>query len=213
VRKHCPAPPLQWSGVFTQLGTAPTNPRGWVRLLRPPELPRTTRRRFRSIGRGHALQRIDLYPVRVASTLFPQSVFTSAEARKRRWRTKLLLGCEQPSIFPVANRLTAGAVSSLTSWLDLECGSFRNNAIFDEAPERYRELSSQRDNADLATTHTLVPEAFVPPQRQLAVGLVPEPEPSQLDQCLPSELGARLTDAAITIGVAASVGAGREPHE
>jgi hypothetical protein len=149
--------------------------------------------------------------VRAQAHLFPQSVFTSAEARKRRWRTKLLLGCEQPSIFPVANRLTADAVSSLTSWLDLECGSFRNNAIFDEAPERYRELSSQRDNADLATTHTLVPEAFVPPQRQLAVGLVPEPEPSQLDQCLPSELGARLVDAAITIGVAASVGARREP--
>jgi len=32
--------------------------------LKAPELPRTTRRRFRSIGRGHALQRIDLYPVR-----------------------------------------------------------------------------------------------------------------------------------------------------
>jgi hypothetical protein len=31
---------------------------------RTQNLPRDTRRRFRSFGRGHALQRIDLYPVR-----------------------------------------------------------------------------------------------------------------------------------------------------
>jgi hypothetical protein len=41
------------------------------------------------------------------------------KARRRRWRTKLLVGCEQPSIFPVANRLAASAASSLTSYQTL----------------------------------------------------------------------------------------------
>jgi hypothetical protein len=47
---------------------------------------------------------------------------------------------------------------------DFECGSFWDNAIFDKAPEGYRKLSRQRENADLATAHALVPEALVPPQ-------------------------------------------------
>jgi hypothetical protein len=59
-------------------------------------------------GRGHALQRIDLYPVRAQTPSSHNQYSRMPRARKRRWRTKLLLGCEQPSIFPVANRLTAG---------------------------------------------------------------------------------------------------------
>jgi hypothetical protein len=30
---------------------------------------------------------------------------------QRRWRTKLLLGRERPSILPIVNRLTAGAAT------------------------------------------------------------------------------------------------------
>jgi hypothetical protein len=51
-------------GVFTQLRHCPNQSKRLGAALKAPELPRTTRRRFRSIGRGHALQRIDLYPVR-----------------------------------------------------------------------------------------------------------------------------------------------------
>jgi hypothetical protein len=68
---------------------------------------------FGSFGRGHALQRIDLYPVKAQAPSSHNRYSRMPKARKRRWRTKLLLGCEQPSIFPVAIRLTAGAASSL----------------------------------------------------------------------------------------------------
>jgi len=68
---------------------------------------------FGSFGRGHALRRIDLYPVRAQAPSSHNQYSRLPKARKRRWRTKLLLGCEQPSIFPVANRLAAGAASSL----------------------------------------------------------------------------------------------------
>ena len=68
---------------------------------------------FGSFGRGHALQRIDLYPVRAQTPSSHNQYSRMPRARKRRWQTKLLLGCEQPSIFPVANRLTAGAASPL----------------------------------------------------------------------------------------------------
>ena len=68
---------------------------------------------FGSFGRGHALQRIDLYPVRAQAPSSHNQYSRMPRARKRRWQTKLLLGCEQPSIFPVANRLTAGAASPL----------------------------------------------------------------------------------------------------
>lgn len=64
-----------------------------------------------SLGRAHALRRIDLYPVRAQAPSSHNRYSRMPKARKRRWRTKLLLGCEQPSIFPVANRLTAGAAS------------------------------------------------------------------------------------------------------
>src|SRR6185312_8269319 len=41
----------------------------------------------------------------------PQCVFTYAGARRLRRATKLLLGYKEPSIFPVAHRLTADAAS------------------------------------------------------------------------------------------------------
>jgi hypothetical protein len=43
----------------------------------------------------------------------------------------------------------------------------------------------------------------LPPQRELAVGLIAEPGPSQLDQSMPSKLCARLVDSPITVGIAA----------
>jgi hypothetical protein len=49
------------------------------------------RRRSRVCGRGHALQRIDLYPVR-ASTLLPQSVFTYAESPKAQVANQTITG-------------------------------------------------------------------------------------------------------------------------
>ena len=62
-------------------------------------------------GRGHALRRIDLYPV---EGLGPRTTIALHVGRSRAARaaTTLLLGSGEPSIFPVAARLTAAAASS-----------------------------------------------------------------------------------------------------
>jgi hypothetical protein len=136
-------------------------------VSRPP----AAGRRFRIVRSWPCASAHRLVSGESASTLFPQSVFTYAEPRKHRWRTKLLLGCKQPSIFPVASRLAAGAASSLIRFCSrasrsgLERCSLWNDAVFDEAPERYRKFPGQRDNTDLAAAHSLVAEALVPPQR------------------------------------------------
>ena len=136
-------------------------------VSRPP----AAGRRFRIVRSWPCASAHRLVSGESASTLFPQSVFTYTELRKHRWRTKLLLGCKQPSIFPVASRLAAGAASSLicccsrASRSGLERCSLWNDAVFDEAPERYRKFPGQRDNTDLAAAHSLVAEALVPPQR------------------------------------------------
>ena len=62
-------------------------------------------------GRGHALRRIDLYPV---EGLCPPTTIAIHVDRSRvaRAATTLLLGSGEPSIFSVASRLTAAAASS-----------------------------------------------------------------------------------------------------
>src|SRR3954447_22949862 len=175
--------------------------------------PHRARRRSRIIRSWPCASAHRLVSGEGASTLVPQSVFTMVENPKAqvanqtttRLRTAINLPGRQPP------RRSRGKLVDLLS--DLECGSFRNHAVFDKAPKGYRKLSSQRDNADLAPPHAFVSEALVPPQRQPAVGLVSEPEPSQLDQCLPSELGARFTDASIPICISALVRTRRKPHE
>jgi hypothetical protein len=130
-----------------------------------------------------------------ASTLVPQSGFTYAESPKARvadqTTTRLRTAINLPGRQP-PHRWRGKPVDRVS---DLECGSFRNDAVFDEAPERDRT------------------EAPVPPERELAVGLIAEPEPSQLDERLTSELGARLADSSIAVDVTALVGAGCEPNE
>src|SRR5271166_1575263 len=68
---------------------------------------------FAAYGRGHALRRIDLYPVRAKALSSHNRYSRLPNARNRRWRTNLLRGRSRPSIFPVANRLAAGAASSV----------------------------------------------------------------------------------------------------
>ena len=84
------------------------------------------------------LRRIDLYPVGTMSrTTITIHVSRSVKARLA---TKLLLGFDEPSIFPVANRLTAEAASSIpvVSSSALQRGALRNDAMLDEPPERDR---------------------------------------------------------------------------
>lgn len=109
-----------------------------------------------SFGRGHAHQRIDLYPVRAQAPSSHNRYSRMPNARKRRWRTKLLLGCEQPSIFPVANRLTAGAASSLIS---CRCQPLRAapSGITPSSTKRHRAIESFRASATMPTFRPRIP--------------------------------------------------------
>jgi hypothetical protein len=100
------------------------------------------------------------------------------------WATKSHQSSRSPA------RLTAGAASSETqsSSLDLQRGALRHHPLLDKAPQGDGQFACESNDANLATSHPHPAKPLVPPQRKLAVGLVTEPEPSQLDQCLPSEL-------------------------
>ena len=147
------------------------------------------------------------------STLFPQSLFTFAESPKAqvadqtttRPRTAINLPGRQPP------RRWRGKLHDRVS--SLERGSFGDDAALDKTPQRDCKFSGQRDNADLAASHAFGAEALAPPQRKFAVGLIAEPEPSQLDERLPRELVAGLADPSIAVDVATVVGAGRKPNE
>jgi hypothetical protein len=100
-------------------------------------------------------------------------------------------GLREPSIFPVANRLTAVAVSSKTCSprLHFQRCTFWDDALLNEAPQGDRQFSCKSNDANLASAHPLPAKSLMPPKRQLAVWLVAEPEPRQLDERLPRELG------------------------
>jgi hypothetical protein len=107
-------------------------------------------------------------------------------------------------------RLTADAASSEIefSLLDLQGSAFWYHPLLDKAPQGDRQFASERNDTNLAFAHPHPTKPLLPPQRELAVGLIAEPGPSQLDQSMPSKLFARLVDSAITVGIAAVVGAG-----
>ncbi|MEY9880435.1 hypothetical protein ABIA43_001969 [Bradyrhizobium sp. USDA 328] len=85
--------------------------------------------------------------------------------------------------------------------------------MLDKAPQGDGQFACKSNDANLATAHPHPAKPFVPPQRKFSVWLVTEPEPSQLDQCLPSKLGACFVDTSIATSVTAIVRAGREPNE
>lgn len=106
-----------------------------------------------SLSRDHALQRIDLYPVRgIPSSHNRYS--RMLVVRSRRWQTTLLLGCEQPSIFPVANRLTAGAASS---WISCQAFSIAPSGTTPSSTNRQRAIASFLANATMPTFRPRMP--------------------------------------------------------
>jgi len=115
------------------------------------------------------------------------------EPEWRGGRTKLLLGYGEPSIFPVARHLTAGAVSSKTrvSPLRLQRRAFRDDALFNETPQGDCQFAGEGNDANLPAAHPGAAEPVLPPQGQLAVWLVAEPKPCQFNERLPRQLGAR----------------------
>ena len=148
-----------------------------------------------------------------ASTLFPKSVFTYAESPKAQVVDQTTTGLRAAINLPGHQppRRWRGKLVDLV--LGLERRTLWNDAVLDEAPQRYCKFSGQRDDADLSAAHALVAEALVPPQRQLALGLVAKPEPGKLDERLPRELGARLVDSSITVDLTTLVWAGCQTDE
>src|ERR1051326_2651856 len=83
-----------------------------------------------------------------------------------------------------------------------EFGTLRNDAVFREAPERDQELSREGDDA--ASFDALADsEPRHEPVRELAVGLVPQPSPGELDDRRSPPPIAGLTDALAAVHVAA----------
>jgi len=170
-------------------------------------------RRFRCIRSWPCAPAHRLVSGESASALVPQSLFTYAESPKAqvadqtttRPRTTINLPGRQPP------RRWRSKLHDRVS--TLERGSFGDDAVLDKTPQRDRKFSGQRDNSDLAAPHAFGAEALAPPQRKFAVGLIAEPEPSQLDERLPRELVAGLADPLIAVDVATVVGAGRKPNE
>ena len=107
-----------------------------------------------AFGRGHALQRIDLYPVRAHALSSHNRYSRLPKARKRRWRTKLLLGRERPSIFPVANRLAAGAASSMIAYQSF---SVAPSGMMPASTKRHRAIASFRASATMPTFRPRIP--------------------------------------------------------
>ena len=107
-----------------------------------------------AFGRGHALQRIDLYPVRARALSSHNRYSRLPKARKRRWRTKLLLGRERPSIFPVANRLAAGAASSMIAYHAL---SVAPSGMMPPSTKRHNAIASFRASATMPTLRPRMP--------------------------------------------------------
>jgi hypothetical protein len=91
--------------------------------------------------------------------------------------------------------------------------SFRHDTLFEEAPQRDRELSCQCDNANLAAAHPHAAEPLTPPKRKFTVWLISQPEPSEFYQRLAGQLCAGLVDPTITAHVAAGVRAWRKSNE
>ena len=176
-------------------------------------LPRGSGRRFRIVRSWPCAPAHRLVSGESASTLFPQSLFTYAESPKAQVANQTTTRPQTAINFPGRQPPHRWRGKPVDRVSNLECGSFRNDAIFDEAPECDCKLSGQRDDADLAATHAFVAETLAPPQRQFAVGLIAEPEPSQLDECLPRELVAGLADSSIAIDVATIVRSGGQPDE
>src|SRR3990167_3002164 len=82
-----------------------------------------------------------------------------------------------------------------------------DDALFDEPPERDRQLARQGNNPDLSASHSHSRKSFMPPPRELALRLIAKPEPGELDERLPGELRPGFVDAAVAAHLAACVGA------
>jgi len=162
------------------------------------------------LGRDHAPQRIDLYPAGTRRPLTTIDIHVSREPEScggDQTTTGLQGAINLPGHHsPYRCR---GKLVLLTFY---GC-SLGNQAVLEKLPKRDRQSPRECDDADLAAAHAGTGEPLPPPDRQGAFGLVAQPRPGQLDQCLPRQLCPGLTDAAIPADITARVWSRRQADE
>jgi hypothetical protein len=166
----------------------------------------------RSLGRDHAPERIDLYPAGTPRPLTMIDIHVSREP-ERCVGDQTITGSHKTINF--AGRRSPHRVRGKLNpfLLSLYCRPLGHHAILEKLPKRDGQSPGERDNADLAATHSSTGKALPPPRRQLALRLVAQPGPGQLDQRLPRQLRPGLADAAIPADIAARVWSRRQPDE
>jgi hypothetical protein len=102
--------------------------------------------------------------------------------------TNLYGGILQPERYQVRSPISAGTIGA--QWIPLReqasSGWFghrplRQLAMRNITPERDQQLPGKRDDRDPPYSPSFLPDAGAEPARQLTVGLVPDPQPSELD--------------------------------
>jgi len=125
----------------------------------------------RSLGRGNALWRIDLYTARTSRPLTRIDIHVNREPTRcdsdqttsgSRW-TINLAGRQPPH--RVRGKLTSCC-------LNLYRRAIWYQALLDELPEDNCQSARKCDDADLAAAHAGTGEPLPPPLRQCAIGLV-----------------------------------------
>jgi hypothetical protein len=165
----------------------------------------------RSLGRDHALWRIDLYTARTLRPLTTIGIHVSRkpESCSGDQTTSRL----REAIYLPGRRSPYRRRGKLYCSLTLYGRALRYEANLEKLPKGDRQSPSQRDDADFAAAHASTGEPLPPPSRQRALRLVAQPRPGQLDQRLPRELCPGLADAAIPADIAARVRDRRQADE
>lgn len=101
-------------------------------------------------------------------------------------------------------------------WLRFLCcsenGSGRDFSVFGIAPERNQKLACHRDDRDTSGPPFQIANPLVEPGSEFAFGLITQPKPSRLDQCLSRSSIACSSDAPVSIDIATLVRHGRKAN-
>src|SRR4051794_26510008 len=144
-------------------------------------------------------------------------------ARRRRARkggTHLLGGVSQPGPYTVRPPGSAEVTPSPMAearWVScagsgrLQRGALRHLPVRQVAPERDQQAAGEGDDRDPADPPALLARARPEPAARRALGLVPDPQPGQLDHGVAQARVAGLGDALLAGDLAAAPGRRRQP--